>query len=65
MDIPKLFSAVQADRDHEARMCAAYCAAGSWDLAAARAKKVEQLQDKLDAIVEGRAKEFYGIDVES
>lgn len=62
MDIPKLFGQVQQDRDHEARMCAEYCARGSWDLAAERARKVEQLQAKLDAILEGRAGELYGID---
>lgn len=43
-------------------MCAEYCARGSWDLAAERAKKVQQLDAKLTAILEGRAKELYGID---
>jgi hypothetical protein len=60
MDIPRLFAAVQAERDHESIMCTQYCAQGLWDLAAERARKVELLNAKLDALIEGRAHELYG-----
>jgi hypothetical protein len=60
MDISKLYNRVAADRDHEARMCVAYCNAGSWDEAAARARRVFLLDEKLIAILEGRGAD-YGI----
>ena len=60
MDISKLYDRVARDRDHEAMLCVAYCNQGLWDLAAERARKCRQLDEKLTAILEGRGAE-YGI----
>jgi len=61
MDIQKVLLHVIHDRDHEATMAAEYCALGLWDLASERAKKYRALSEKVTAILEGRAKELYGI----
>lgn len=61
MDIQKVLLQVIQDRDHEARVAAEYCAAGLWDLASERAKTYRALAEKVSAILEGRAKELYGI----
>lgn len=60
MDISKLYTTIAADRDHEARMCAAYAGRQLWDLAAEHARKCRQLDEKLTAVLEGRGKD-YGI----
>jgi len=60
MDISKLYNRIAGDRDHEARMCAEYCRAGLWDLAAERARVCRALDEKLTAILEGRGAD-YGI----
>ena len=63
MDIAKLFERVQAERDHEALMCVAYCSRSLWDFAAEHARKARQLDEKLNAILEGRGSD-YGIKVD-
>lgn len=48
-----VYSQLAADRDHQARLCAELCLTGSWDQAAAAARKYAAIQQRCDSIIGG------------
>jgi hypothetical protein len=48
-----VYGQIASDRDHEARLCAEFALSGSWDAAAAAAKRYQVLQKRCEQIILG------------